>query len=184
VARAETLRACGTLLNRINHLSAPLPHALARRLSAEIRCPDAMSPLAVEALALELIASALRIEGRSSGRGRPPLWLRRVIDYLQAHVLDPPDLDTLAGIAGVTPSHLVRVFRRHEGVSLPTYTRRLRLDWAAERLASTNTPIAEIALAAGFADQSHFTRVFHRQLGSPPASFRRSTKLGPPAATA
>jgi AraC family transcriptional regulator len=183
VARAETLRGCGSLLTHINHLRAPLPHTLARRLSAEICCPDATSPLAIEALALELVASTIRIEGRSPGRGRPPLWLRRVIDYLQAHVLDPPTLDTLTRIAGVTPSHLVRAFRRHQGVSLSSYARRLRLDWAAERLASTDAPVAEIALAAGFADQSHFTRVFRRHLGTPPASFRRSTTLGPPPAT-
>lgn len=183
VARADTLRGCGPLLTEVNHLSAPLPHTLARRLSAEMSCPDATSPLAIEALALELIAAAIRIEGRSPGRGRPPLWLRRVIDYLQAHVLDPPGLDTLSGIAGVTPSHLVRAFRRHQGISLSSYARRLRLEWAAEQLASTDEPVAEIALAAGFADQSHFTRVFRRQLGTPPASFRRSTKLGPPAAT-
>jgi AraC family transcriptional regulator len=183
VARADTLRACGTLLAEINHVRAPLPHTLARRLSAEIRYPDATSPLAIEALALELLAAAARVEGRPSGRGRPPLWLRRVIDYLQAHILDPPDLGTLAGIAGVAPSHLVRAFRRHKGVSLSSYSRRLRLDWAAERLAATDAPIAEIALAAGFADQSHFTRVFRRQLGTPPAGFRRSTRLEPPAST-
>ena len=179
IARAETQRACGTLLTDINHVQAPLPHTLARRLSAEIRYPDATSPLAIEALALELLASAVRMEGRASGRRRPPLWLRWVIDYLQAHVLDPPDLATLTGIAGVHPGHLVRTFRRHQGLSVASYTRRLRLDWAAERLASTDTPIAEIALAAGFADQSHFTRAFRRQLGAPPASFRRSTRLAP-----
>jgi AraC family transcriptional regulator len=145
----------------------------------EIRYPDATSPLAIEALALELLAAAARIEGRPSERGRPPLWLRRVVDYLQTHVLEPSDLDTLTGIAGVTPSYLVRAFRRHQGLSLSSYTRRLRLDWAAERLASTDAPIADIALAAGFADQSHFTRVFRRELGTPPASFRRSTRLEP-----
>lgn len=179
VMRAEALRACGTLLTEINHARAPLPHTLARRLSAEIRYPDATSPLAIEALALELLASAARIEGRPSEGRRPPLWLRRVVDYLQAHVLEPSDLDTLTGIAGVTPSYLVRAFRRHQGLSLASYTRRLRLDWAAERLTSTDAPIAEIALAAGFADQSHFTRVFRRELGTPPASFRRSTRLEP-----
>lgn len=180
VTRAETLRACGRLLTEINHVQAPLPHTLARRLSAEIRHPDATAPLAIEALALELLASAVRIEGRASGRGGPPLWLRRVIDYLQAHVLDPPDLATLTGIAGVHPAHLLRTFRRYQGLSLPSYARRLRLDWAAERLASTDAPIAEIALAAGFADQSHFTRAFRRQMGAPPARFRYSTRLEPP----
>jgi AraC family transcriptional regulator len=179
VARADVLRTCATLLTTINHARAPVPHTLARRLSAEIRHPDAASPLAIEALALELLASAARIEGRPSERGRPPLWLRGVIDYLQAHILDPPDLATLTGIAGVAPSYLVRAFRRHQGQSLSSYMRRLRLDWAAERLAATDAPVAEIALAAGFADQSHFTRVFGRHLGTPPATFRRSTRLEP-----
>ena len=71
------------------------------------------------------------------------------------------------------------MFRRHHGLSLPSYVRRLRLNWAAERIAVTDTPIAEIALASGFADQSHFTRAFHRQLGLPPARFRRRTRFGP-----
>jgi AraC family transcriptional regulator len=176
VTRAETLRACGTLLTRINHGQAAVSHALARRLAAEIRYRDAGSALAIEALALELLASAARFEERAPARGRPPLWLRNIVEYLQAHTLDAPDLSTLAAIAGVHPAHLVRVFRRHVRVSPAAYARRLRLNWAAERLAATNSPIAEIALAAGFADQSHFTRLFHRELGQPPARYRRSSR--------
>jgi AraC family transcriptional regulator len=174
VTRAETLRACGTLLSSINHAQAPQPHALARRLSAEIQYPDATSALAVEALALELLASAAHVEERAPVRGRPPLWLRSIVEYLQAHTLDAPDLPTLAGVAGVHPAHLVRVFRRHLGQSPASYVRRLRVNWAADQLASTETPIADIAIAAGFADQSHFTRVFRQHLGQPPARYRRS----------
>jgi AraC family transcriptional regulator len=173
VSRAEALRACGELLTSINHVKAAVPHALARRLSAEIRYPDVTSALAIEALALELLASAAHVEERAPARGRPPLWLRHVVEYLQAHFLDDPDLDTLTAVAGVHPAHLTRMFRRHLGQSLSSYVRRLRVNWAAERLSATDTPIAEIAVAAGFADQSHFTRVFHRQLGQPPAQYRK-----------
>lgn len=174
VTRAETLRACGTLLTSINHVDAPVPLGIARRLSSEIRYPDASSALAIEALALELLASAARIEERAPARGRPPLWLRNVVAYLQAHLFDAPDLSTLTAIAGVHPAHLVRMFRRHLGTSPSSYARRLRLHWAADQLASTGAPIAEIAIAAGFSDQSHFTRMFHRQLGLPPARYRKS----------
>jgi AraC family transcriptional regulator len=179
VARGETLRACGDLLGRVNHVKAAVPHALARRLSAEIRHPDTTSPLAIEALALELLAAAAQIEERAPTRGRPPRWLRSVVEYLQAHLLDTPDLAALTAIAGVHPAHLTRVFRRHLGQSMSSYLRRLRVNWAAERLASTDTPIADIAAAAGFADQSHFTREFHRQLGMPPGRYRRYMEAGP-----
>jgi AraC family transcriptional regulator len=177
IARGETLRACGDLLTSITHARAAVPHAMARRLSAEIRYPDATSALAIEALALELLASAAQVEERAPARGRPPRWLRSVVEYLQAHLLDAPDLSTLTTIAGVHPAHLTRVFRRHLGQSLSSYLRRLRVNWAADRLATTDDPIAGIAVAAGFADQSHFTREFHRQLGVPPGRYRKS--VGP-----
>jgi AraC-like DNA-binding protein len=53
------------------------------------------------------------------------------------------------------------------------YIRRLRMSWAAERLASTKKPISEIALEAGFTDQSHFTRAFVKFSGNTPANYRR-----------
>jgi AraC family transcriptional regulator len=176
VARAETLRACGTVLTQINHLQAPHAQTIARRLSSEIRYPDSGSPFAIEALALELLGAAVEGTRRTSGHERPPLWLRRVVDYLQAHVLAPPDVAALTAISGVHPAHLARTFRRHHGMSVPAYLRRLRLDWAASRLATSDQSIAEIALAAGFADQSHFTRAFRRHTGAPPGRFRCSTR--------
>jgi AraC family transcriptional regulator len=56
------------------------------------------------------------------------------------------------------------------------YLRRLRIGRAARQLAESETPLAEIALAAGFADQSHFSNVFRRQTGMSPSSFRRSVR--------
>jgi AraC family transcriptional regulator len=176
LARAETLRICGTVLTEINHFEAPHAHTIARRLASEIRYPESGSPFAIEALALELLGTAMEGTRRTSGQERPPLWLRRVVDYLQAHVLDPPDVAALTAISGVHRAHLARTFRRHHGMSMPAYLRRLRLDWAASRLATTDQPISEIALAAGFADQSHFTRAFRRHTGAPPGRFRCSTR--------
>jgi AraC family transcriptional regulator len=57
-------------------------------------------------------------------------------------------------------------------MSVGTYLRRLRLDWCADRLVTTKIPLAEIALRAGFADQSHFTRTFRRYTGVTPRAYR------------
>jgi AraC family transcriptional regulator len=54
--------------------------------------------------------------------------------------------------------------------------RRLRVDWALRELSTSARSLSEIALDAGFADQSHFTRVFKRQVGVSPGAFRRSAR--------
>jgi AraC family transcriptional regulator len=56
------------------------------------------------------------------------------------------------------------------------YIRRLRLEWAAERLRKREESLAQIASAAGFADQSHFTTWFKRQFGTTPAAFRAASR--------
>jgi AraC family transcriptional regulator len=63
-------------------------------------------------------------------------------------------------------------------MSAAQYLRRLRLEWAAERLRKPDDPLAEIASAAGFADQSHFTRRFKRLFGVTPAVFRAASRTG------
>jgi transcriptional regulator GlxA family with amidase domain len=67
------------------------------------------------------------------------------------------------------------MFRRHYGVSIATYLRRLRLDRAAAKLAGSDAPVARIAAEEGFADQSHFTRAFTCHTGVTPARYRRLT---------
>jgi AraC family transcriptional regulator len=82
-------------------------------------------------------------------------------------------LDELARLAGVHPAHLNRVFRRQHGCAVGEYVRRLRIDLAARELAGSQRPIADIAAAMGFADQSHFSRVFARVMGMTPGRYRK-----------
>jgi AraC family transcriptional regulator len=58
------------------------------------------------------------------------------------------------------------------GVSVGDYVRRLRLEWAANELATSELPLADVAIGAGFVDQSHFTRAFKRHTGVTPGRFR------------
>jgi AraC family transcriptional regulator len=78
----------------------------------------------------------------------------------------------VASAIGVHPAYLARVFKAHHGVSVGEYGRRLRLAWAASEIARSDTPLATVAIRAGFADQSHFTRLFKRHVGITPARYR------------
>ena len=114
-------------------------------------------------------------EDRALRLGRlAPAWLTRVRDCLHDRFLDPPSIAELAHDANVHPDYLARVFRIWFGHPIGQYMRRLRLDWAPQRLAATSLSIVQIALDAGFADQSHFTRAFKRYLGVAPGDYRRS----------
>jgi len=150
-----------------------LPAALlARRCRQELSASDSASDLALEAIALELLAMLMR--GGAEGGRRAPLWLPAVRDHLQRHFQDRIRLAELAALAGVHEVHLVRAFRGRFGVTPGGYLRRLRIEHACEVLAGSDTPIVELALAAGFSSQAHFTRVFRRLVGSTPAAYRRA----------
>ena len=165
-------------LDRINHFRAPAIAVLARRLQVELNVPDAISPLAIEALALELLVHACRFDERSTRPRHAPVWLARAIDFLRAHYKQNLSLAQIASSAGVHPAHLTRVFRQHQGMSVGAFVRTLRLEWAAAQLTACGEPIAVIATKAGFVDQSHFTRLFLRHTGRTPAQFRRSAGRG------
>ena len=147
---------------------------LGRRLSEELNEPDKFTPLAIANLSLDLLVLAARNERVHNGPAPP--WLKRSVEYLHARFLDRPSLRELGLEAGVSPEHFTREFRRVFGTTVTEYVRRLRLEWASDRLRLDSESIATIAAAAGFADQSHFTRQFRRQFGVTPAGFRREVR--------
>jgi AraC family transcriptional regulator len=150
---------------------------LAARLAAELRAPDAHSPLLSEGLALELLATVARASGTERGSARPP-WLDRAEECLHAGLSRSWTLEALSREVGVEPTRLLRGFRRHLESTPADYLRQLRVDQARRLLAESERPIADIALETGFTDQSHLTRVFRRLLGETPAAFRRRFRHG------
>jgi AraC family transcriptional regulator len=145
---------------------------LAVRLLDEFEHPDASSPLIIEGLTLQLLGLCIREAHREPG---VPRWLQRVRDLLSEHCTTPFTLANLAAEAGVHPGYLAGAFRRHFGCTVGAYVRRQRVALACRHLAGSAAPLADIALLAGFADQSHFTRTFKRQLGLTPAAYRKMT---------
>jgi AraC family transcriptional regulator len=151
------------------------PAALALRLYRELCQPDEVSPLAVEGLTLELLASLLRPAG-ATRQTCPPPWLRRAWDLIQSRFAEPLTLAGVAAEVGVHPGHLASVFRRTYGCSVGEAVRRRRVEFASRQLVATDAPLADIALAAGFSDQSHFCNTFKRHTGLAPGAFRRATR--------
>lgn len=144
------------------------------RLLAELRTADAAAPLAIEGLLLEALAGAARARDLRAG-GPAPRWVAEARDLLH----DPGQIGSLrqlAALVGVHSVTLARGFRKAYGCSVGEYLRWLRIGRAARRLSETDSSLAEIALEAGFADQSHFSNVFRRETGVSPSAFRRSVK--------
>ena len=141
-------------------------------LYRELVVQDAGSALAAEGLVLQLLACL--------GREAPPIalsapgWLRQLRDRLHAEPERPFSLVELANAAGVHPGHLVRAFTGAFGMSPARYLRKLRVDMAAAAIASTDVPLSQIGTEAGYYDQSHFTRLFRREMGMTPRDYRRA----------
>lgn len=146
---------------------------LTRKLFAEFLAGDDYSPLVVEGLILEIIGKASRQLTRPAGTCAPR-WLEQVRDLLHARFAARLRLEDIAGTVQVHPVHLAQTFQKHYKCTVGEYVRRLRIEWACSQLATTDTPLADIALAAGFCDQSHFTRTFKRHTGRVPSEFRSS----------
>lgn len=162
----------GASLDRPAEFHGGWPSWLAGRIHRELSGGDAVSPLALEGLSLELLAEVSRPAG-TLPRERSPRWLRQARDFLHAHFADPVSLADAADAAGVHPSHLARVFRQEMGCSVGEYVRSLRVDFACRELARGDQPLAQIAITAGFTDQSHLSRCVRQDTGMTPAAFRR-----------
>jgi AraC family transcriptional regulator len=163
-------------LDRLAELTGRGLTWLAWRLAAELRATDAAAPLAAEGYALELLAATSRELKAEWPSSKAPAWLSSAEELLRARIGDCVGLGQLADEIGVHPAHLARSFRLRYGVSVGEYGRRLRLAWAAAEIARGDAPLATIAAQAGFSDQSHFTRLFKRYVGTTPARYREETQ--------
>ncbi|MNX43630.1 Virulence regulon transcriptional activator VirF [compost metagenome] len=102
---------------------------------------------------------------------RPPQHLQRAAELMQDDSASPLSLLQLSAVAGLTPSHFVRAFSHHYGMTPHAYLldRRIR---HARTLLKQGQPLAEVALASGFADQAHFQRQFKRRVAATPGQYR------------
>lgn len=148
---------------------------LARKLYREFTHEDTASPLIVEGLMMEMMGEIMR--GCSAQHSQAaPRWLQQAKELIQARFAENLTLSELGQNVGVHPVHLAQTFRKVYQCTVGEYVRNLRIEYGCHELATSAKPIVDIALAAGFCDQSHFTRTFKRVVGAAPSQYRESLR--------
>jgi transcriptional regulator GlxA family with amidase domain len=157
----------------------------------DVSCFDPSISNRAHALTGALVkASARTIEkrfGREGGKawrsglayrrgGLPPGALKRVQLYVEDHLAERVSIERLATIAELSVFHFARAFKQSQGMTPHSYLLHRRIVRAQELLGETESPLSEIALVSGFADQSHLARHFSKRVGASPAIFRRSQR--------
>ena len=109
------------------------------------------------------------------GLARP--LLRRVMEYIDAHIDQDLGLRSLASVSGLSEDHFARAFRESTGVPPYRYLLQQRVTRARQLLETSDVPIVDIAHALGFTDQSHLTRLLRRETGLTPGKLRARSAL-------
>jgi AraC-like DNA-binding protein/quercetin dioxygenase-like cupin family protein len=161
-------RSLETAAGRFSIDRDPFTEMVARHAIDELDRPDDVTPMAVEAAALEIVTRVTRLARQE----RRPAWLEQAQAFLHDRYTEPLTLTHVAQAVDVQPERVARAFRRAFGDSVAGYLRRIRVDAAAALVAGTDLPISRIAADVGFADQSHLTRCFGRYLGTTPGRYR------------
>lgn len=167
----DRTREYSLLLDNSVHSRGGLLSRLFMNLYKEFRQMDEASSLAIEGLGLEMFAEVSRCQVKVSDC-KPPHWLAQTLELLREQFSERLTIAHIATSVGVHPVHLARGFRRFCRCTIGEYIRQLRIEQACRELCMSDASLAAIASAAGFSDQSHFSRTFKRFMEMTPAQYR------------
>lgn len=158
------------------HFSDPRLMALAELIATECENPEPLHDLYGDGLTLSLLINVLQLRGpQPRRRSELAAWqLRRAVDYIEENCLRTIRLEELASLTGLSQSHFSHAFKASTGLPPHQWQTRARLERAKQLLLKGDTPLTNVAVETGFADQAHFTRVFRKNVGTTPASWKRS----------
>ena len=167
-----------TLLTPRLQLRDPMLQHVAWALKAELESEHPNDRLYAESLGTSLTAQLLRRYARPATpkRGLSRRQWHAVIDFINGNLSLNPSLSELAAVAGVGTTTFKLLFKQSVGMPVHQYVIRRRVEHAANLLSSGALQLNEVALKAGFFDQSHMARCFRRVLGVTPAALTRECR--------
>ncbi len=152
-----------------------------RQIAREISTNQPMSQIHFDALVTSIAIQLLRRwsnrgeKGKLEQGGLSPHKLRRVVEYLSAHLTEDIGLEDAASVAGLSAKHFARAFKQSTGLPPHRWVIERRVERSQSLLTEGGLTLAEIALECGFADQSHFTATFRRIIGTTPGRWQLDT---------
>ncbi len=156
----------------------PLIHQIGLSLKAELESGSPFGSLYGESLGVALAAHLLKqyavrqpqFPGYPAGleTGR----MRHAIDYIHAHLERHLTLLGIAEVAGLSQYYFSRLFKQATGLTVHQYVTQRRIERGKQLLKQRHLSLSDIAVLCGFADQSHFTKVFRKVVGISPTAYR------------
>jgi len=152
-------------------------------LAGELTEPDEILPLFTEGWALQALAYVARAartiqpSGIGTSSGLAPWQLRRAQEMFSSDLSDKLSLSSVAQACRLSVSHFARAFKGSTGLPPHQWLIATRIEMARGLLTSSEMPLVEIAGMCGFADQSHFSRIFARTMGTSPGAWRREYRV-------
>lgn len=98
--------------------------------------------------------------------------INKVLDYINEHLNKKPDLNTLSQIANVSPFHFHRIFKAIIGENLGEYVQRLRLEYVAGQLKTTELSLSTLAEKTGYNTEQALSKAFKKHFGTPPRVYK------------
>lgn len=178
-SQAMGLGSGGALLAPAIHVRDPQVERIGWMMQAEDHDAYPGGRLFADSLASALATRLLTLQSRralvadTKSRALPGWRLRRVQDYVEAHLDEPLSLLELAAVAGYSASHFKALFKQATGVPVHRYVLERRVERARVLLLQGEQRIGDIALAAGFSHASHMARCLRRVLGTSPSQLMR-----------
>lgn len=159
----------------------PVIDALMSKLRLELQFGGWSGPLYLESLSVVLAVHLFRNYSgarvaRAARGGLGTRRLRRVVEFIEAHLGEEITQDELARIAELSPHHFASAFRMTAGVAPHRYLTERRIARGCELLAKSEATVTTVAHALGFASHGHFTESFRRFVGVTPSEYKAQSR--------
>jgi AraC family transcriptional regulator len=130
-------------------------------------------------LATSLLHEQMRPHSREGSRASGGLlaWqVRKVRDYVDAHIAGRVLVPSLSAVVNLSEAHFSRLFKQTLGLTPHAFVLRRRLEFAARLMLESTESLTDIALCCGFTDQAHLCKLFRQSMGATPAAWRRARR--------